>query len=206
MFFAFFFLEPFPRRRIRSSASVGRPVKTVKTPPKTFPCVLYTQTIVKKMTDFVHEQVNQLNTALSSIFQNQQVFQQINTTTTTVTDPVQALDQNDLDLFLTCASRDIDLACTTTLPDIDLVKKYLDLYSKYSDSNRSKSNNENSLEWLFVAKCTVAVYGFMLKNILSSTLPLSEAIQYWHSIYGSRRYETYYALQSKSCIVCNSKR
>lgn len=149
-------------------------------------------TLAQKMTDFVHEQVNQLNNTLSTLFQNQNV----NITTEAENkfiDPIQALDHNDLDLFLTCASRDIDLS--SALPDMEAIKKYLDLYYHH---RKQHQNSDSSLEWLFISKCTVAVYGYILKNILNSTLPLSEAIQYWNGIYGSKRYETYYALQSKS--------
>lgn len=140
------------------------------------------------MADFVLEQVNRLNNTLLTLFQNQPI-NTVELSSSTV-DPIQALEQQDYSLFLTLASRDIDLSSTTCLPDLDLIQKYLELYS-------NQSSNNNSLEWLFITKCTVAVYGFLLRNILNSTLPLSEAIQYWNGIYGSKRYESYYALQSK---------
>ncbi|OAD07978.1 hypothetical protein MUCCIDRAFT_158221 [Mucor lusitanicus CBS 277.49] len=97
-----------------------------------------------------------------------------------------ALDMNDQQLFLTCISREIDLL--TTVPDISVVKKYLALYMQHP--------MQGDLAWLFIAKCTVAVYGYMLSNTLNSTLPLAQATSYWNGIYGSKRYETYYALQT----------
>ncbi|KAK4513745.1 40S ribosomal protein [Mucor velutinosus] len=133
------------------------------------------------MSDFIHEQIVQLNHVLSDLFQN------VNTSSNVESshDPMAALDMNDQQLFLTCISQEIDLL--TTVPDISVVEKYLKLYMEHPI--------QGDLAWLFVAKCTVAVYGYMLSNTLNSTLPLSEATSYWNGIYGSRRYETYYALQ-----------
>ncbi len=142
------------------------------------------------MSDFVNEQVNKLNSTLSTIFKNESVNTLEYSTAHSSTE--QAMECKDFTSFLTLASRDIDLSSNTTLPDMKLIQKYLVLF--YNQPN-IKNNN---LEWLFIAKCTVAVYGYMLKNILNSTLPLSEAIQYWNSICGSTRYETFYALQSKT--------
>lgn len=141
------------------------------------------------MSDFVNEQVNKLNNALSILFKNESVNTLNNALTHT--SPEQAIEFNDFNSFLTLASRDIDLSSNTTLPDIQIVQKYLDIFQ-----NQPNIQN-NSLEWLFIAKCTAAIYGFMLKNVLNSTLPLSEAIRYWNSICGSTRYEAFYALQSK---------
>ncbi|CAO0792124.1 unnamed protein product [Mucor circinelloides] len=134
------------------------------------------------MSDFIHEQVVQLNHVLSDL------FQYVNTSSNLESsqDPMAALSKNDQQLFLTCISREIDLL--TTAPDISVVKKHLELYIQHP--------MQGDLAWLFIAKCTVAVYGYMLSNTLNSTLPLSEAANYWNSIYGSKRYETYYALQT----------
>lgn len=139
---------------------------------------------VSKMSDFVHEQIVHLNHVLSNLFQNIDTGSDIGSNN----DPMVALNNNDQQLFLTCISREIDLL--TTMPDISVVKKYLELYIQHP--------MQGDLAWLFIAKSTVAVYGFMLNNILNSTLPLSEATNYWNSVYGSKRYETYYALQSES--------
>ncbi|GAN08728.1 ATP synthase regulation protein NCA2 [Mucor ambiguus] len=134
------------------------------------------------MSDFIHEQIVQLNHVLSELFQN------VNTSNNVESrhDPMVALDTNDQQLFLTCISREIDLL--TAVPDISVVKKYLQLYIQHP--------MQGDLAWLFIAKCTVAVYGYMLSNTLNSTLPLSEAANYWNGVYGSRRHETYYALQT----------
>ncbi|GAA5802127.1 ATP synthase regulation protein NCA2-domain-containing protein [Helicostylum pulchrum] len=135
------------------------------------------------MTDFVQEQLNKLNNTLLDLFQHQNLNSLPLSSLTT--DPLQALHQDqNVELFTRLASRDIDL---TNTPDIELLQKYLKLYQPTTNV---------SLDWLFITKCIVAIYGFLLKNILNSTLPLSQAIQYWNGIYGSRRYEAYYALQT----------
>ncbi|KAL9556791.1 hypothetical protein MBANPS3_001689 [Mucor bainieri] len=141
------------------------------------------------MSDFIHEQIVQLNHVLSDLFQN------VNASITVENshDPAAALEQNDPQLFLTCISREIDLL--TAVPDISVVKRYLELYIQHP--------MQGDLAWLFIAKCTVAVYGYMLSNTLNSTLPLSEAANYWNGIYGSRRYETYYALQTLPIRISN---
>lgn len=146
------------------------------------------------MTDFVHEQLNKLNNTLLDLFENSQNLNSLDLSSLTA-DPIQALEEDgNLDLFLTLASRDIDL---TNTPNIELVQKYLSLYSSTLYQKSNNDDTTSSLNWLFIAKCTVAVYGYLLRNILNSTLPLSESIQYWNGIYGSKRYEAYYALQSK---------
>lgn len=138
-----------------------------------------------QMSDFIHEQIVQLNHVLSDLFQHVSASSKAEGSQH---DPMAALDMNDQQLFLTCISREIDLL--TTVPDISVVKKYLALYMQHP--------MQGDLAWLFIAKCTVAVYGYMLSNTLNSTLPLAQATSYWNGIYGSKRYETYYALQSES--------
>lgn len=134
------------------------------------------------MSDFVHEQIVQLNHVLSNLFQNVDTSSGLEN----IHDPIVALNHDEQQLFLASISREIDLLAT--VPDISVVKKYLNLYIQHPI--------QGDLAWLFMAKSTVAVYGFMLNNTLNSTLPLSEAANYWENIYGSKRYETYYALQS----------
>lgn len=131
------------------------------------------------MTDFVLEQVNNLNKNLLTRFQNQPLHGVV----------------HEQDNFLSLASRDIDLASPTCLPDLERIQKYLEIYST------QPSPTENPFTLLFITKCTVAVYGFLLRDILNSTLPLSDALQYWNGIYGSKRYESYYALQSKVKVL-----
>lgn len=135
------------------------------------------------MSSFVHEHINQLNRSLSASFVQQAQTQEV----------VAATAANDeLEWFLTTASQSIDLSSGSELPDWHAVQSQLEAYLDRTDNDVSTE----SLAWLFVAKSTVAVYGILLDTLLNSTLPLSESIRYWNSIYGSRLHEAYYALQS----------
>ena len=148
------------------------------------------------MNTFVNEHINRLNNSLSTVFQQQQ---QEYVQSNNVFDPETALKRDDPNLFLTLASQGIDLS-QPTLPDVQTVKKYLDLYTSSSAKNFSSKDATagSPLEWAFIAKCSVAIYGVLLDRVLNSTLPLSESVSYWNSVYGSSLNETYYALQSKS--------
>ncbi|KAI9318761.1 ATP synthase regulation protein NCA2-domain-containing protein [Dichotomocladium elegans] len=140
------------------------------------------------MSTFVNEHVNKLNSSLSSIFQNQAC---VRIEQTGAQSPEIALKQSDWNLFLALASQSIDLSQNSTLPQIDNVKHYLDLYLSQQLDDRN-----STLEWLFIAKSVVAVYGQLLERVLNSTLPLSQSIQYWNGIYGSSLNEMYYAFQT----------
>ncbi|KAI9266830.1 ATP synthase regulation protein NCA2-domain-containing protein [Phascolomyces articulosus] len=143
------------------------------------------------MSTFVNEHIAQLNHSLSTIFQQQEYVRAEN-----ITDPETALKQDDPNLFLTLASQGIDLS-HPTLPNVQTVKKYLDLYTSSSTNTFLTSEQEGSpLEWAFITKCAVAVYGVLLDRVLNSTLPLSESVNYWNSVYGSSLNEAYYALQT----------
>ncbi|KAI7859978.1 ATP synthase regulation protein NCA2-domain-containing protein [Circinella umbellata] len=146
------------------------------------------------MNTFVNEHVNQLNNSLFTVFQQQQeeCVQSDN-----VFDPETALKQDDPNLFLTLASQGIDLS-QPTLPNVQTVKKYLDLYTSFEAKTLSSNGPAagSSLEWAFIAKCSIAVYGVLLDRVLNSTLPLSESVTYWNSVYGSSLNETYYAIQT----------
>lgn len=60
---------------------------------------------------------------------------------------------------------------------------------------------ESAMEWLFVTKCMIAIYGMLVDTVLNSTLPLSQSVQYWNDIYGSSTNETYYALATAPCRI-----
>ena len=135
------------------------------------------------MTTFVNEHINQLNRSLSTLFTPPPSFQSQH-----ASNPEAALEKNDQQLFLTLASQDIDLS-QQVLPKVQIVQKYLELYN--TDGQGS------SLDWLFLSKCTVALYGVLLDRVLNSTLPLSQSVTYWNNLYGSSLREAYYALQSK---------
>lgn len=137
------------------------------------------------MTTFVNEQVKRLNTALD------QSFEKSLQEKSSIKD---FSSLNDKDQFLFQATQALDLTAAN-LPTLDKVQQYLEKYN--TQYIKVDNVGDSSLEWLFVAKCTIAVYGQVFSNILNYTLPISESIDYWNNIHGSTFNEIYYALQGK---------
>lgn len=142
------------------------------------------------MPTFVSEQVKKLDKSLSQSFEKN-------------LEGVKAADFSTLsekDQFLFQATQSLDLS-NGNLPTFEKIQEYLEKYQKASENNSSvnaASTNEE-LEWLFIAKCTIAVYGQVFSRVLNLTLPISESIEYWNNVHGSTLQEIYYTLQSNMC-------
>lgn len=63
------------------------------------------------------------------------------------------------------------------------------------DPRRPQSAYEMELEWLFLAKATILVYGITFHTLLEQTLPLSEDLYYWDEVLSSYRYTALYSVQ-----------
>ncbi|RPB23128.1 NCA2-domain-containing protein [Terfezia boudieri ATCC MYA-4762] len=63
------------------------------------------------------------------------------------------------------------------------------------DPRRSQAAYERELEWLFLAKATILVYGITFHTLLEQTLPLSEDLYYWDEVLSSYRYTVLYSVQ-----------
>lgn len=63
------------------------------------------------------------------------------------------------------------------------------------DPRRSQAAYERELEWLFLAKATVLVYGITFHTLLEQTLPLSEDLYYWDEVLSSYKYTALYSVQ-----------
>jgi nuclear-control-of-ATPase protein 2 len=136
------------------------------------------------MSDFIQEQVNTLNNNLVALFQNSTF-----------------LDQVDKDgLLLIKAIRKLNLTSHVNLHNLHVIQGNLQMFLE-----KSKRTN-TTLEWLFLAKCTIAIYSHILKKLLDSTVPLSESIHYWSAIYGSKTHELYYALQGRLLAILPLKK
>ncbi|KAI9028196.1 ATP synthase regulation protein NCA2-domain-containing protein [Phycomyces nitens] len=142
------------------------------------------------MTTYVDEKVKQLDSSLLAAFQNLEAAQLLTNEPGRVSDMQTARDQGDKLRFLSNAIPSLDLNSSTTLTNFSQVEEALDSYISITNTT------DPSLEWLFVAKCTVAVYAFVFSKVLNSTLPLSESIHYWNDIHGNSLQEIYYALQT----------
>lgn len=144
------------------------------------------------MTTFVNEQVKRLNASLDQSFekalQNKSSIKDFSSL-------------NEKEQFLLQATKAIDLNAAE-LPTFDKVQQYLEKYNNQIVKAESTENAADpSLEWLFVAKCTIAIYGRVFSNILNLTLPISESIDYWNSIHENTFSEIYYALQGKPLLL-----
>lgn len=137
------------------------------------------------MTTFVNEQVRRLDTILT------QSFEKSLQEKTSIKD---FSSLNEKDQFLFDATQALDLT-SPNFPTFDKVQQYLEKYNNQYQVSTLEA--DSSLEWLFVAKCTIAIYGQVFSNVLNLTLPISESIDYWNDIHGSTVREIYYALQSK---------
>lgn len=139
---------------------------------------------VYKMTTFVNEQVKKLDSALSACFEKNLQG----------TSAVNLSSLGEKDQFLFQASQALDFS-NTNLPSFEKVQEYLE---KYREDFEQDIIATKELEWLFIAKCTIAIYGQVFANVLNLTLPISESIDYWNNIHGNTLSEIYYALQGKS--------
>ncbi|KAI7889453.1 ATP synthase regulation protein NCA2-domain-containing protein [Mucor mucedo] len=133
------------------------------------------------MTTFVNEQVKKLDTALSRSFEKNLQGTKI----------VNLSSLGEKDQFLFQASQALDFS-GNSLPSFEKVQEYLE---KYGETFNQDNKATAELEWLFIAKCTIAIYGQVFSKVLNLTLPISESIDYWNGIHGNTVQEIYYALQ-----------
>lgn len=141
------------------------------------------------MSTFVNEQVKRLNSVLT------QTFEKSLQEKSSIKD---FSSLNDKDQFLFDATQALDLT-SPNIPTFEKVQQYLEKYN--TEYQVSTLEADPSLEWLFVAKCTIAIYGQVFSNVLNLTLPISESIDYWSDIHGNTFSEIYYALQSKKIQI-----
>ncbi|CAO3650213.1 unnamed protein product [Cunninghamella blakesleeana] len=159
------------------------------------------------MTSYAIEEVQRLNNSLLELQRDLIcTTTSIKATTTTTFDdsdinitPKQAWEQKKKGQFLFSANKALDASFLKNNLDIEDINNYLSWYLTLEQKEEDlQLNNQNNglLEWLFVTKCTLGVYGHTLSNILNSTLPLSQSLVYWDSIYGNIWSEIYYGLQT----------
>jgi nuclear control of ATPase protein 2 len=88
-----------------------------------------------------------------------------------------------------------------TTPSLDQVVRLL------IEVNRAKLNEPETttqteyakeLEWLFLARCTIDVYGALLQQLFQQTLPLAKDIFYWDDVLFQPTWRLLYLIQSPS--------
>ncbi|CEG64716.1 hypothetical protein RMATCC62417_01642 [Rhizopus microsporus] len=126
------------------------------------------------MDTFISEHIKQLDASLDTTFtKHVQEYSSVQQISDNLLKSTQALD-------------------LSSLPSLEHIRDNLATLTQL----REKESTDTDLEWLFIAKCTLAVYGYVFSDVLNLTLPVSESIDYWNGIEGSTWQETYYALQT----------
>ncbi|KAI8375111.1 ATP synthase regulation protein NCA2-domain-containing protein [Choanephora cucurbitarum] len=144
------------------------------------------------MSTFVGEQVKRLDAILSQSFE--QKLEENGTVK-------NFSSLNRKDQFLFEATQTLSLT-GNTLPSFEKVQQCLEKYHEEHSANISEAA-DTELESLFLAKCTIAVYGQVFSKLLNLTLPVSESIDYWNHIHGSTTREIYYGLQTAPQRIFN---
>ena len=62
----------------------------------------------------------------------------------------------------------------------------------------TQSDYAKDLEWLFLARCTVDVYGCLLEQLFRQTLPLAQDIFYWDDVLSHPAWRLLFLIQSPS--------
>ncbi|EXX79137.1 hypothetical protein RirG_008540 [Rhizophagus irregularis DAOM 197198w] len=95
------------------------------------------------------------------------------------------------------------------IPKMDVILNQLNMVEQGLHGNWKTATNDASfredeelergiihLEWLFLAKMTISIYGKILENLLISTLPLSDDIHYWGELEGNKFWSLIHLFQS----------
>ncbi|GES78007.1 NCA2-domain-containing protein [Rhizophagus clarus] len=102
------------------------------------------------------------------------------------------------------------------IPKMNVILNQLNMVEQSLHGNWKTATNEASfpeneelergiihLEWLFLAKLTISVYGKILENLLISTLPLSDDIHYWGELEGSKLWSLIHLFQTSPFRICS---
>ncbi|KAL9618135.1 MAG: hypothetical protein Q9160_007142 [Pyrenula sp. 1 TL-2023] len=65
-----------------------------------------------------------------------------------------------------------------------------------AESSQSRSEDEEDLKWLIIAKAAVQTYGLILTALFEQTVPITDEIWYWEDVLGSYHGTAIYALQT----------
>jgi len=124
-----------------------------------------------------------------------------------VTSRIQSLPVEPLDSVTSSkyiielnASLNILSAPRPATPSLDqIVRLIIEVnHTKLQEPNEIIQNEyTRELEWLFVARCAVDVYGCLLEQLFQQTLPLAQDIFYWDDILSQPSWRILFLIQSK---------
>lgn len=111
------------------------------------------------------------------------------------------LPQSQSSVYLTelNASLSILSATSHTTPSLDQVIRLLIEVNraKLTESETiTQTEYAKELEWLFLARCTIDVYGALLQQLFQQTLPLAQDIFYWDDVLIQPTWRLLYLIQS----------
>ncbi|EXX58730.1 hypothetical protein RirG_195320 [Rhizophagus irregularis DAOM 197198w] len=105
------------------------------------------------------------------------------------------------------------------IPKMDVILNQLNMVEQGLHGNWKTATNDASfredeelergiihLEWLFLAKMTISIYGKILENLLISTLPLSDDIHYWGELEGNKFWSLIHLFQSDLVVYASPLR
>jgi nuclear control of ATPase protein 2 len=90
-------------------------------------------------------------------------------------------------------------APTHTSPSLDQIARFiieLNQAKSHEPDSIVQSNYAKELEWLFLARCTVDVYGCLLQQLFEQTLPLAQDIFYWEDVLSNPIWRLLFLIQS----------
>ena len=88
---------------------------------------------------------------------------------------------------------------THTAPSLDQISRLLIEVNQAKLQERddiTQSEYVKELEWSFLARCTVDVYGCLLEQLFKQTLPLAQDIWYWDDVLSQPTWRLLYLIQS----------
>jgi|SRR5277367_5497851 nuclear control of ATPase protein 2 len=118
---------------------------------------------------------------------------------------IQALSQDtpqpSSSIYLTELNTSLSILSTPThtTPSLDQISRLLIEVNQaklQERDNIAQSEYVKNLEWLFLARCTVDVYGCLLEQLFQQTLPLAHDIWYWDDVLSQPTWRLLYLLQS----------
>lgn len=96
---------------------------------------------------------------------------------------------------------------THTAPSLDQITRLIIEVNqaKLKESEHiTQSEYARDLEWLFLALCTVDVYGCLLEQLFRQTLPLAHDIFYWDDVLSHPAWRLLFLVQSDSSFLLES--
>lgn len=116
--------------------------------------------------------------------------------------------QSQSSLYLSELNTSLSILSATshTTPSLDQVIRLLIEVNraKLTESETiTQTEYAKELEWVFLARCTIDVYGALLQQLFQQTLPLAQDIFYWDDVLIQPTWRLLYLIQSLLPSIAN---